>query len=208
MGISEKNVRRMKSKYVSGSQDPYWDEDFVVDNISWAELETSYLQIAIRAKQKNSVFICGCRLGLGNSTHLKHDSFGEEVKAWQSMLDHTNEAMDFCIPLRDNLDSVKVDMAVPPRTVKEITDEEYEEKKKMKKDSLSSSSVAKRFLNADALSVASSGSMLSIYSNAGGHSGALIITGEILFAIKHDVNSNVFSIEFVKAKGIAAANAK
>ena len=97
----------MKSKFVSGSTEPYWDEDFVIDNISWTQLESSYLQISVRAKQNNSVSVAGTRLGLGKSKHLKHDSFGEEVKAWQRMLDHTNEPQDFCIPLRDNLDSVK-----------------------------------------------------------------------------------------------------
>lgn len=92
---------------MSVSQNAFWDEDFIIDNISWAELETSYLQIAVRAKQKSTILIGGTRLGLGKSADLKHDSFGEEVHAWQSMLNHTNEAQEFCIPLRDNLDSVK-----------------------------------------------------------------------------------------------------
>ena len=49
--------------------------------------------------------------------------------------------------------------------------------------------------------------MLSVYSMAGGEHN-LIITGEILFSIKHDTNSGIFSINIEKAKGIAAVNVK
>lgn len=50
--------------------------------------------------------------------------------------------------------------------------------------------------------------MLSIYSSAGGQNADLVVTGEVLFAMKHDINSNTFSINFVKAKCIAAASSK
>lgn len=55
---------------------------------------------------------------------------------------------------------------------------------------------------------ASSGSMLSLYSNAGGEHSDIIIVGEILFSMKYDENSGIFSVTIAKAKGIAAVNVK
>ena len=57
-------------------------------------------------------------------------------------------------------------------------------------------------------SQASSGSMLSLYSNAGGENSDIIIVGEILFSMKYDENSGIFSVTIAKAKGIAAVNVK
>lgn len=50
--------------------------------------------------------------------------------------------------------------------------------------------------------------MLSIYSMAGGEHGNVVISGEILFSIKHDVSSGIFSVTIVKAKGLAPVNTK
>lgn len=50
--------------------------------------------------------------------------------------------------------------------------------------------------------------MLSLYSMAGGEHGSLTITGELLFSVKYDDLSGIFSISIEKAKGIAAVDAK
>ena len=54
----------------------------------------------------------------------------------------------------------------------------------------------------------SSGSMLSIYSEAGGHSNNLTITGDILFSLTHDERSQLFEVHIERAKGIAAVDTK
>ena len=51
------------------------------------------------------------------------------------------------------------------------------------------------------------GSMLSIYSDAGGY-GSVPISGEMLFSIKYDNIAGVFEVHVQKAKGIAAVNKK
>lgn len=49
--------------------------------------------------------------------------------------------------------------------------------------------------------------MLSLYSNAGGD-GNLTVTGEILFSVKYDDLSGIFSVNIEKAKGLAAVDTK
>ena len=43
---------------------------------------------------------------------------------------------------------------------------------------------------------------------AGGEHGNLTITGEILFSVKYDELSGIFSINIEKAKGLAAVDTK
>jgi len=50
--------------------------------------------------------------------------------------------------------------------------------------------------------------MLSLYSMAGGDHGNLTITGELLFSVKYDELSGIFSINIEKAKGLAAVDTK
>ena len=49
--------------------------------------------------------------------------------------------------------------------------------------------------------------MLSLYSEAGGNSN-VPISGEILFSLKHEEKSGIFSVKIEKAKDIAAVNTK
>ncbi|XP_057306003.1 uncharacterized protein LOC130644420 isoform X3 [Hydractinia symbiolongicarpus] len=200
---------KFKTPVVKGTTDPHWDYSFEFPNVSWTELKDCVLQVAIYDYERGSanVLLAGTRIGLGKLKGIQHDSFGEEINVWQSVLDNPNDSTQYTIPLRSTLDSVKAkERYAPAVPVKIITDEQHDDiKKKTMKDN---QSFTKRLLAADTMSLASSGSVLSIYSMAGGEHGNIVISGEILFSIKHDVSSGIFSVTIVKAKGLAPVNTK
>uniref|UniRef100_A0A7M5UU22 Uncharacterized protein n=1 Tax=Clytia hemisphaerica TaxID=252671 RepID=A0A7M5UU22_9CNID len=211
MVLISKNSKhdKFKTHHIKGTIDPYWDKQFSFTNVQWVDLQDAVLQFSVWDVEKGSshVLLGGARLGLGRHDGQIHDSFGEEVEIWQKVLDYPNESKEYFIPLRSTLDSVKQKAFAPPMPVKIMTISQHEEEKKTKFGSLSNLS-AKKLLNADTISLASTGSMLSLYSMAGGEHGNLTITGELLFSVKYDDLSGIFSINIEKAKGLAAVDAK
>ncbi|XP_065648926.1 uncharacterized protein LOC100208668 isoform X34 [Hydra vulgaris] len=191
---------KFKTSVAMDTVNPVWENEFVFSEVSLSSLKNSTLQLSVWDYEKGSehLLLGAVRLGLGKLEGLKYDSFGEEVTVWQHMLDNPSSMEEYTIPLRSSLDSVKEDeLAVS-----------VNKKGNSEKDLTKKPSVLSKFLQPDSISLASSGSMLSIYSSQGGEQRNLIITGEILFSLKYDSLSGIFSVNIEKAKEIAAANSK
>nr|XP_047128562.1 uncharacterized protein LOC100208668 isoform X4 [Hydra vulgaris] len=191
---------KFKTSVAMDTVNPIWENEFVFSEVSLSSLKNSTLQLSVWDYEKGSehLLLGAVRLGLGKLEGLKYDSFGEEVTVWQHMLDNPSSMEEYTIPLRSSLDSVKEDESAVS----------VNKKGNSEKDLTKKPSVLSKFLQPDSISLASSGSMLSIYSSQGGEQRNLIITGEILFSLKYDSLSGIFSVNIEKAKEIAAANSK
>lgn len=100
---------KFKTPVVKGTTDPHWDYSFEFPNVSWTELKDCVLQVAVYDYERGSanVLLAGTRMGLGKLKGIQHDSFGEEINVWQSVLNNPNDSTQYTIPLRSTLDSVK-----------------------------------------------------------------------------------------------------
>ncbi len=201
--MSPKGILKMKTHLVYGDE-PHWNEYFAISNISWVDLKHSYLQMTVQGGKIRKEFVGGLRLGLGDGDGSKDDSFGTEVYVWEKMLSNPNETQMFSVPLRNSLLSVKRDILVPSPRIDEITSDDYIDIKKRIDSTLDISSQKEL---EDAASLYNE-TIHSFYSDAGGISERLVITGQILLSMRYDSLSNAFMLCVERANGIAIAEEK
>ena len=89
--------------------EPVWEEQFLLKDVTHQTLRNTTMQMSVWNYEKGSkhILLGGIRLGVGEVQGNLHDSFGEELNVWKRFLDYPNENLDFSVPLRSTLESVK-----------------------------------------------------------------------------------------------------
>eukprot|EP00112_Aurelia_sp_Birch-Aquarium-sp1_P021907 Seg60.3 transcript_id=Seg60.3/GoldUCD/mRNA.D3Y31 product="Synaptotagmin-like protein 4" protein_id=Seg60.3/GoldUCD/D3Y31 len=213
-----------KTEVEARTLNPYWDQEFIFENVTFNELSSKVLQVSVHDASVGSKdsFMGAVRLGSGTSEEPFDDPNIKESVAWQKMLQEPNKRISSILALRSTLESLKSCASLAPVLVEREEDTKYQRKKSdsiLSQTSTASmedtSSIKTASLpfkgrlkpQPDLYSLQSFGSMLSIYSDAGGY-GSVPISGEMLFSIQYDNMSGVFEIHVQKAKNIAAVNKK
>ena len=89
--------------------EPVWEEQFLLKDVTHQTLRNTTMQMSVWNYEKGSkhILLGGIRLGVGEVQGNLHDSFGEELNLCKRFLDYPNENLDFSVPLRSTLESVK-----------------------------------------------------------------------------------------------------
>ena len=100
---------KYKTKFMRNTTEPVWEEEFLLKGVTHQTLRNTTMQMSVWNYEKGSkhILLGGIRLGVGEVQGDLHDSFGEEFNVWKRFLDYPNESLDFSVPLRSTLESVK-----------------------------------------------------------------------------------------------------
>ncbi|XP_065056875.1 uncharacterized protein LOC135685055 isoform X8 [Rhopilema esculentum] len=216
--------QRYTSEIEAKTLNPYWDKEFTLENVTFNELSKKVLEVKVldASVGKKAGFLGAVRLGNGQTEEPFDDPSSKEHAGWQKMLQEPNKRIPLTLPLRSKLESLKSSAILPPILVEREEEIPFQVRDKKSDSILSQSSVGshddasslraslsrtKLKPQPDQFSLQSFGSMLSIYSDAGGY-GSVPVSGEILFSIQYDNIAGVFEVHVQKAKNIAAVNKK
>ena len=99
---------KQKTPIVKRNLNPKWNYNFVYDNVTLEELMDRVLELSVWDYDRGSSneLLGGVRLGLGAKTEPWDDADGDEITAWQSLLDSPNEWHKNTLALRSTLDSL------------------------------------------------------------------------------------------------------
>ncbi len=98
-----------KTTVESRTLNPYWDQEFVFDNITFSDLSSKVLQVSVHDASAGSKknFLGAVRLGLGTSEQAFDDSNDKECVTWQKMLQEPNKRISATLSLRSTIESLK-----------------------------------------------------------------------------------------------------
>lgn len=101
---------KQKTSVVKNSVNPTWNHNLVFDGVEKEELADRCLELTVWDHEKlgTNEFLGGARLNLGHGTVKGSqvewmDARGEEVTAWQSMIESPNTWIDARLPLRASM---------------------------------------------------------------------------------------------------------
>ncbi|KAI8792377.1 synaptotagmin protein 5 isoform X6, partial [Biomphalaria glabrata] len=101
---------KQKTPAIKKTTNPQWQHVLIFEGVDQSQLFQHGLELTIwdYEKMSSNDFLGGVRLNLGQGTHNGKsvewmDARGEEVEAWQSMMDHPNEWVDAQLPLRASM---------------------------------------------------------------------------------------------------------
>ncbi len=99
-----------KTSVEAKTLNPYWDQEFVFDAITFNDLSSKVLQVSVHdaaAGRKERKFLGAVRLGMGETDQEFDDSNEKECMAWQKMLQEPNKRVSATLNLRSTLDTLK-----------------------------------------------------------------------------------------------------
>ncbi|CAG5124985.1 unnamed protein product [Candidula unifasciata] len=101
---------KQKTPVIRKTTNPEWQHMLVFGGVDQAELHERGLELTVwdHDKLSSNDFLGGVRLNLGHGLHQGKpvdwmDARGEEIEAWQSMIDQPNEWIDVQLPLRASM---------------------------------------------------------------------------------------------------------
>ncbi|CAH1799960.1 unnamed protein product [Owenia fusiformis] len=106
---------KMKTPVVKKNCNPVWNHTFVFEDVPLADLKERSLELTIwdYDRLSSNDFLGGVRLNLGtgesNGKEVEWmDARGDEVSLWQRMLSSKNQVITGSLPLRPNMDYIKM----------------------------------------------------------------------------------------------------
>ena len=98
---------KQKTQVVKKNLNPVWNYSYVYDDVTQEDLRDRVLELTVwdHDRGTSNDFLGGARLGLGSGAKDWDDAQGDEIVAWQAMLDHPNEWQKAIITLRSKMDS-------------------------------------------------------------------------------------------------------
>ncbi|XP_059154640.1 synaptotagmin-like protein 5 isoform X2 [Physella acuta] len=101
---------KQKTPVIKKTTNPQWNHILVFEGVDQSQLQQHGLELTVwdHEKLSSNDFLGGVRLNLGQGTHQGKpvdwmDAKGEEIEAWQSMLERPNEWIDAQLPLRASM---------------------------------------------------------------------------------------------------------
>ncbi|KAH9504706.1 Synaptotagmin-like protein 5 [Bulinus truncatus] len=106
------HATKQKTPVIKKTTNPQWQHVLIFDGVDQSQLHLHGLELTVwdHEKLSSNDFLGGVRLNLGQGSNLGNgkpvdwmDARGEEVEAWQSMIEHPNEWVDAQLPLRASM---------------------------------------------------------------------------------------------------------
>ena len=106
---SKSKEPQFKTEVEARTLNPYWDQEFIFENVTFNELSSKVLQVSVHDASVGSKdnFMGAVRLGSGTSEEPFDDPNIKESVSWQKMLQEPNKRISSTLALRSTLESLE-----------------------------------------------------------------------------------------------------